>query len=147
MIPARASGAIVDHSMKAMTTASEHTNTFPTRFERVTTSNAGCTSPGSGSEPGSAAGGGSSEEVDAVERSDPPAVLLAGSGVEEFSVVIVVSGLTTASAGMSVGRGGRVVEQAEESAPRTGTFEEPCSDESMRLEANLHMDSALRRRV
>src|SRR5699024_4441940 len=49
-------------------------------------------------------------------------------------------------AGAFVG-GGRVVEQAEESAPRTGTFEEPCSDESMRLEANLHMDSALRRRV
>src|SRR5699024_12398362 len=105
MIPARAAGAIVAHSMKAMTTATEHTNTFPTRFERVTTSNAGCTSPGSGSEPGSAAGGGSSEDVDAVERWDPPAVLLAGSGWEEFSVVIVVSGLTTASAGMSGRRG------------------------------------------
>src|SRR5699024_12028077 len=73
MIPASAAGAIVAHSMKAMTTATEHTNTFPTRFERVTTSNAGCTSPGSGSEPGSAAGGGSSEDVDVVERSDPPA--------------------------------------------------------------------------
>src|SRR5699024_11744417 len=94
--------------MKAMTVATEHTNTFPTRFERVTTSNAGWTSPGSGSAPGSAAGGGSSdplEEVDAVEWSAPPAVLLAGSGVEEFSIVIVVSGLTTASAGMSVRRG------------------------------------------
>src|SRR5699024_498012 len=105
MIPARAAGAIVAHSMKAMTTATEHTNTLPTRFERVTTSHAACTSPGSGSEPGSAARGGSSEDADAVERSDRPAVLLAGSGVEGFSVVIVVSGLTTASAGMSVRRG------------------------------------------
>src|SRR5699024_12184087 len=103
--PARAAGTNDAHSMKAMTTATDHTNTFPTRFERVTTSNAGCTSPGSGSEPGSAARGGSSEDVDVVERSDPPAVLLTGSGVEEFSVVIVVSGLTTASAGMSVRRG------------------------------------------
>src|SRR5699024_6071717 len=105
MIPARAAGAIVAHSMKPMTTATEHTDSFPNRFARLTTSNGGCTSPGSGSEPGSAAGGGSSEDVDVVERSDPPAVLLAGSGVEEFSVVIVVSGLTTASAGMSVRRG------------------------------------------
>src|SRR5699024_6005764 len=105
MIPARASGAIVAHSMKAMTTATEHTNTFPTRFERVTTSNAGCTSPGSGSEPGSAVGGGSSVNGDAVEGTDPTAVMLAGSHVEVFSYVIVVPVFTTASAGMSVRRG------------------------------------------
>src|SRR5699024_12518870 len=98
--------------MKAMTVATEHTNTFPTRFERVTTSNAGWTSPGSGSAPGSEAGGGSSdplEEVDAVEWSAQASVLLAGTGVEDLSIVIVVSGLSTAYEGMRVRRGWEVL--------------------------------------
>ena len=105
MMSESASGAIVAHTMKAMTTATEHTKTFPTRLECGAASGAAGESAVSSADPAPPAGGGSSdplEEADAVERSEPPAVPLAGSGVGEFSIVIVVSGLTAASvAGMS----------------------------------------------
>ncbi|GGC36387.1 hypothetical protein GCM10010974_18460 [Brevibacterium sediminis] len=141
MMSDRASGAIVAHTMKAMTAMTEHMKTVPTRLERGAATDAICVVPGAASDsvpasgpvpaagPAPGAGGGSSdppEEVDAVERSEPPAVLLAGSGEGEFSIVIVVSALVAASAaGMSDRRVGRD-RQITQQAPRTGSFVGPC---------------------